>query len=297
MIEPAPAALYAGSDMALNVQVSCPSNCNLQGSKVTITSDDGAAIKEIELVSFGRPANETDEFIVRAPTKPGEYTWTAVFAAQEQEGVLHEECSTSFSFVVKPHTTSIAVWDVPSPIVFNTSFTIKVGVQCSAECELAAKEVAIHDDTGVRVATGTLGDAPWSDTGALYWAEIDLKAPSVEGYYTWEAKFSKPDMELGHEGSCYPFGFRTATQPDHVVTVEVLDKVTKTPIKRSDVILHPYRGYTDERGVAMLTVPKGDYELYIMAAEKQSFQTTLNVAGDVAVRAELLVVPVEDTSG
>ena len=297
MVTTAPAELYAGSDIALKVKVSCPSNCNLQGGKVTIAADDGAAIKEIELVLFDGAANETGEFVVEAPTKPGKYTWTAIFAAQDKPGILHEESSAPFSFVVKPHPTSLAVWDVPSPIVFDTRFKIKVGVQCSAQCNLAGRDVEIYDHAEAKVATGTLGDVRWSDTGALYWAEVELKAPGTDGHYAWEAKFPKPDLELPHESASYTFSFRTARQPEHVVTVEVLDKDTQTAIERAEVILHPYRGYTDERGMAMLMVPKGEYELYVSAAEKQTFQTTVKVASDIAVRAELLVPPVEDTSG
>jgi hypothetical protein len=107
MVKAALAGVYAGSDIALKVKVSCPSNCNLQGGKVRIAADAAAVVKEIELVSFDGAANETAEFVVKAPTKPGEYTWTAVFAAQEKAGILHEESAAPFSFVVKPHTTTL----------------------------------------------------------------------------------------------------------------------------------------------------------------------------------------------
>jgi hypothetical protein len=97
------------------------------------------------LTEFDGAANETDEFIVKALIKPGEYTWTAVFSAQEKEGILHEESLASFSFIVRPHATSMTVWDVPSPIAFNTRFKIKIGVLCSAECKLTGNKVEIYD--------------------------------------------------------------------------------------------------------------------------------------------------------
>lgn len=297
MVKTALAELYAGAEIALKVKVSCSLKCNLQGGKIRIADDEGAVVKEIALVSFDKAANETDEFVVKAPTKPGEYTWTAAFAAQEKEGISHKESSMPFSFVVKPHTTSMAVWDVPSPIISNSNFKLKVGVQCLAECNLAGKEFSIYDHAGAKVATGTLGDVRWSDTGALYWAEVEIEAPSTEGYYTWEAKFPKQDLELPHEGASYAFAFRTARRPEHVVTVEVLDKDTSAPINHADVILHPYRGYTDERGIVSLMVPKGQYELYVSALDKKTYQTTVKVTSDVTRKAELLVAPVEDTSG
>jgi hypothetical protein len=178
MVKAALLELDAGTDMALKVRVSCSSNCNLQGSKVRIVDDEGAAVKEIELVTFDGTGNETDEFVVKAPIEPGEYTWTAVFPAQEKEGVLHQESSTPFSFIVKPHATSMAVWDVPSPIVFTTKFKLKVGVKCSADCKLTDKNIEIYDQKGGKVATGKLGGVPWSATSALYWAEVNLKPPA-----------------------------------------------------------------------------------------------------------------------
>jgi hypothetical protein len=79
--------------------------------------------------------------------------------------------------------------------------------------------------------------------------------------------------------------------------VEVIAKATNTPINRAEVILHPYRDYTDDRGRARLMVPKGEYALYVSAAEMQTFQTSIKVSSDVTIGAELLVAPVEDTSG
>ncbi len=295
MVEAAPAELYDGTDMALKVKVLCPSACDLRGKIVKIIAQDAVVVKEIELVTFHRmygAANETDQFAVKAPTKPGSYTWTAVFPAQEKEGVLHKESSTPFSFIVKLQATSIAVWDIPSPIVFNTKFKLKVGARCSADCKLTDKKIEIYDHEGGKVATEKLGDVPWPCTDTLYWAEVELKAPGTEGYYRWTVKFPKPDLELPHEAASYTFGFATARQPEHVVTVEVIDKDTKSPIKNAHVLLHPYRGYTDECGVAKIGVTKGKYKLYVSKeGDYETFQTTVKVASDIAIKAELLVAP------
>ena len=284
------------TDMALKVKVSCSSACDLWGKIVKIIAQDGAVAKEIVLVSFDGTANETDEFVVRAPFKPGEYTWTAVFPAQEKEGILHEESSTPFSFTVKPHATSIAVWDVPSPIAFGHEFRIKVGVKCSSECKLTGTQIEIYDHEGAQMAMATLGDVPWPGTTALYCAEVELKAPSIEGRYRWEVKFPKPDLELPHEGASCTFGFGAARQPEHVVTIEVIDKDTKTPINNAHVLLRPglYRGCyytnrTDDGGVARVSVPKGDYQFYIKGDDKDTLLPTVKVASDVTIKAELSV--------
>ena len=292
MVKAALAEVDAGTDIALNVRVSCSSNCDLQGGKVRIADEDGAVVKEIELTEFSGTGNETDEFVVKAPIEPGGYTWIAVFPAEEKEGVIHEESSVPFSFTVKPHSTSIAVWDVPSHIASNDRFKIKVGVKCSAECRLMDKKIGIYGQKGKKVATGALGGVPWPGTSALYWAEVHLEAPGIEGYYRWTVKLPKPDLELPHDEASYHFGFTSVRPPEHVVTVEVIDKDTKTPIKNVLVLVHPYRGHTDERGMARLLVPKGEYDVYVWEREYTTFETAVKVAGDVAVKAELLFAPV-----
>ena len=295
MAKAAPSEVDARADMALKVGVSCPEARDLGGSMVRIVAQDGALAKEVELSEFDGTVNQTDEFVVKAPNEPGEYRWTAVFPAQEKEGILHEESSTLFSFTVKPHSTSIAVWDVPSPIAFNDKFKIKVGVQCSSKCNLTDKEIRIYARRGKKVATGALGGVPWPGTSALYWAEVELEAPGVEGRYRWRVKFPKPDLELPHDEASYHFGFTTARPPEHVVTVEVIAQDTKTPVKNAHVLLrphggYPYRGYTDEGGVAKLEVAKGEYKLYASKGDEyQTFQMTVEITDDATIKAELLV--------
>ncbi len=295
MVKAAPAELDAGNDIVLKVRVLCPSACDLQGEIVKIMAQDTVVVKEIELSDFDGAANETNEFVVKAPTEPGAHTWTAVFPAQEKGGVLlHEESFAPFSFIIKPHATSITVWDIPSPIVFNTKFKLKVGVRCSAECKLTGKEIEIYDHEGVKVATGTLSDVPWLNTTVLYWSEVELEAPGTKGYYKWQAKFPKPDLELPHKGASCTFGFGTAKPADHMVTVEVIYKYTNTPLKNAEVVLqsfdgYPYRVCTDEDGLARVSVPKGEYELYVSSYDKEPFQTTINVVSDLTTKAELMV--------
>jgi hypothetical protein len=292
---PAELELDGGTDIALKVRVLCPSKCNLQGGKIRVLDDEGSVVKEIELTDFDGTGSETDEFLVKAPIKPGAQMRIAMFPAQEKEGVLHGESSAPFSFIVKPHATSMAVWDAPFPTVCNTKVKLKVGVRCSAECKLTGKEVEIYDHEGVKVATGTLGGVPWSDTTGLYWAEVEFKAPNIEEVYSWEVKFPKPDLEIPHEGAVYSLVFRTAKPPEHVVTIEAINKETRAPLENATVFLHSsgttYRNQTDEGGVAKVSVPKGQYELDVLMRDYKSFRTIADVDGDAIVRAELLFWP------
>jgi hypothetical protein len=154
------------------------------------------------------------------------------------------------------------------------------------------------------VATGTLGEVPGSGATALSCAEVELKAPSIEGRHRWTAKFPKPDLELPHEESSCTFAFGTARQADHVVTIEVINGETKTPMKNAQVTLRPliYRGNaymsdSDDGGVARLSVPKDEYQLYVLGDGKEYFLPTVDVTGDVTIKAELSVAAFDPNIG
>jgi hypothetical protein len=284
-----------GSDIALKAGVSCPSLCNLQGGRIRISDDMGAILKEAPLTSFDGAVNETDEFVVKAPTEPGKYTWTAVFTAQEKDGIAHGESSAPFSFIARPHATGMAVWDVPSPVMHNADFNLKIGVSCSSGCRLAGQQVEIHDHRGTKVAECILGDLPWSATRALYWVEAALKAPGAGECCQWTVKFPRPGLELAHEGTAHAFAFGMAAHPECEVTVEVIDQGSGKPIEKADVTLHssgtPYGKPTDNAGIARLNVPKGGYQLYVYKCFYEDFQTVADVSGDLTVTVELMPAP------
>ena len=301
MIRAATREVDAGADVPLKVKVSCSSPCDLRGKTVRIVAHDSTVAEGVALTRFEEEMNETDEFTVKAPTELGECTWSAVFPAQEIGGVLHEESSTPVVFKVKPHATSIAVWDVPSPIPFNDRFKIKVGVKCSSECKLTGKKIGIYGPRGKKVATGVLGGVPWPGTSALYWAEVELEAPGLKGYYKWRVGFRNPQLEVPHAEASYRFAFATARPPEHIVTVQVTDKLTKSPIENAQVTLRsrgtPYRAWTDEGGVASLGVPTGEYRVYVVKHRYADFQATAEVGSDLDLKAELLLTPPSQWGG
>jgi hypothetical protein len=294
MVKASLAEVHGSAEMALKVRVSCSSACDLWGRTVRIVAHDDALAAESVLVSFDGTASETDEFVVSAPFEPGEYTWTAVFPAQEKRGILHEESSASFSFSVEPHATSVEVWDVPSPIPLGDEFKIKVGAQCSSECNLAGEKIEIYDHGGAEVAAAVLGESPRSGTAALYWAEVELKAPGVEGRHKWTVRFPKPDPESPHGDASNTFTFAVARHPECVVTIEAVDKDGETPKANAHVRLRPlvYRGstymtQTDEAGVAKLSVPSGKYQLYVWDDEYEKIVPSVEVGSDLTIEAEL----------
>jgi hypothetical protein len=292
-VEPA-VEVRGSAEMALKARVSCSSACDLWGQTVKVIAQDGTVVGESVLTSFDGTASETDEFAVRVPFEPGDYVWTVVFPAQERKGTLHEESSAPLSFIVTSHATSVEVWDVPSPIGLGDEFEIKVGVRCSSDCVLAGQTIEIYDHEGTEAGTGTLSDDPLPDTTALYWAEMELKAPAVEGRHRWTVNFPQPDPDSPHEEASSTFTFVTARHPEHVVTIQVVDKDAKTPTANAHVRLRPraYRGSTymvrtDEDGVARLNVPRGVYQLYAWGEQYEKMLPSIEVESDLTVQAEL----------
>jgi hypothetical protein len=258
-----------------------------------MTPDDTVA-REIEITEYDGTDNETAETALIAPAELGEYRWSVLFPAQVQNGILHEEDSEPFWFTVRPHMTSMAVWDVPTPVVLGASLDIKIGAKCDAQCSMEGQKFAVYDHEDVKVASGTLGGDPWPRATALYWTELQLQAPKAEGLYRWTVKLEEPDLPLAHQVTSYSFVFRTVKQPERVVTVKVLDTETREPVEEAVVLLHPYRAKTDVNGLARIEVAQGEYELNVTKGNYGLFQLNLTVDRDVRITADVLVVPPEE---
>lgn len=279
--------IVIGADMTLKVRVSCAHRCDLRGRTLEIRDRDTVVADGIELTEFDGETNETGAFALKAPIEPGEYSWLAVFPAQQQNGAVHEATSAPFSFTVEPHPVAITVWGVPSAVVAGEEFRVAVGIKCIAGCELTDTVFEIHDHEGERVATGAVGSEPWPGTTALFYAEVDLTAPDGEGSHRWEARTPASAGRPPHRGAARTFGLTVVRPPDHRVTVEAIDRDKRTPIAGLHVILHPFRAVTDERGVAELSVPQGAYELHVSGRRYFPFHTAVEVTEDLSMQAEL----------
>ena len=217
--------------------------------------------------------------------------YRAVLAAQEKDGVLHEESSTEFSLATKAHAASVNVWGLPSAIAAGERFRLKVGIKCSAGCQLTGRQLSIFDDEGAQVGAGSLLDDIWPGTSALYFAEVEAEAPRTTGDYKWQVKTPVWDSGVPHAAGSFTFAVKVVSPPDHEVTVEAFDSEKQTPIKGAHVLLHPYRALTDETGVAKVKVAKGRYTLFVSGFKYVAHQNIIDVTGDVTTRAELTVEP------
>ena len=286
-VEVSPSEVDAGANMTLKGKVSCSPAGDLRGKALLIKDQDGALAGSIELTEFDGEVSETSEFVVKAPLRPGAYTWLAVCPADATGGVSHEETSAPFSFTVKPHSTRVVVWDAPSAIECGKKFSIKFGVKCSSECRPDGWALEIHDHDGKKLARATLSDDAWPDTAALYYKEVELTAPDTEGLYAWEAKAPAAGLDIPHTECVASFSVRVVPTPECVLTVEAIDMESQTPVKGAKVVVHPYRAFTDECGVAEVRVPKGEYRLFVSGKNYFPFRSDCEVKTDITIRAEL----------
>ena len=262
-VEVSPREVDAGADLTLKGRVSCPHGCDLGGESVSIRNQDDTELASAELTELDGEAYVTNELVLRAPLQVGEHIYRAVLAAHEKDGVLHEEASTEFSFVVKAHAASVNVWGLPSAIAAGERFRLNVGIKCSSGCKLTGRELSIFDHEGAQIGAGNLLDDTWPGTSALYFAEVEAEAPLTTGDHKWEVKTPESDSGVPHAAGSCTIAVKVVSPPDYEVTVEAFDSEKQTPIKGAHVLLHPYRALTDENGVAKVKVAKGTYELYV----------------------------------
>jgi hypothetical protein len=286
--------VYAGGDIALQVTVSCSLTCDLRGAMVEILAQ-GAVITQVELSSFDNDdaVNQTDMFILTAPTEPGEYTWTAVFEPKEEENTLHMPVSASFTFVVEPHMITLSSWDLPFPVIVGSKFTLKAGARCVGDCKLAGEQITLYDQQGALLATGILGKEPYKDTVGVYWTELELDAPGETGVYEWELKFSRSDRLLAHDDASHTIVFRAARPPEYLLTIEVISDFKKVPVVNALVAITSegisYRAWSDNAGTVTFNVPKGEYRLLITADDHLALdpEDTITVESDQIVKREM----------
>jgi hypothetical protein len=190
------------------------------------------------------------------------------------------------------HATRIVVWDVPAAVECGATLRFKVGVKCAAGCRAAGWRVVIRDAAGDSVASATIGDALWPGTGALSYAELELRAPQPEGLHAFEASVATDpaaDDRPPHTAVSAGFHVRAVPVPECVVKVVAIDAVSRTPVGGARVVVHPYRTVTDANGVAELRVPKGVYRLFVSGRDYFPFRADGEVGADVTIEAELAV--------
>jgi hypothetical protein len=286
-----PEEVDAGTDLTLTLKVSSSFELDVTSTPFLIMAGDDVWLTG-RLSDFTGADRQIVKIAVAAPDEIGEFAWHFVIPEHECEGTVCPKASLPFSFRTRPHVTSLAVWDYPSPVVVGAKFKLKVGAQCSAACaSLSGKELEIRDENDSVVACVPLRGTPWPDTAALYWAEVDLPAPANVGLHSWTVRFSPAQLHPLHNGASCAFSFLADRPPEHKVSVQVVERETETPIDDAQVRCGAYRTSTDATGLAWFTVPGGRHELSIWKVGFEAPARIVEVKDDVKLRIEAKRLP------
>jgi hypothetical protein len=187
------------------------------------------------------------------------------------------------------HETSLAVWDVASPVVIGCQATLKVGITCPSGCDLTGTRIEICDENGAPVGGGEVGPVPWPDTVALYWAEIDVAVSETEGEHSWSLRAAAPDPS--HRPAASVVRVLASRPPEHRVTIEAIDSKSGVAMAGVDLRLGTFRAATDAAGVAHIELPGGTYEVCAWKIGYDLLTATALISNDTTLRLELTLTP------
>lgn len=286
-----PESVDAGSSFSFSARIVWPAGTRADRAIYSISEGE----QKIEEGAIPEPAPDGNiDFNLRAPEEIGQYCWELIVSSAPEQASKPIKGRLLLSFATVPHSTSLAVWDIPSPVIRGARFEIKIGGKCSASCRLAGSTVVVRDEAGKVVGNAVLGDEALQETTGLYWTSLALRAPNRLKLNAWTACFSPSGVKPAHAETISRFSFVTVAKPEHAVFVKVLNKATKAPIANAQVRLGLYRAVTNERGAARINVTSGDYPLVVTRAGFEMPEQNIHVSKDVRVRITAQALPEED---
>jgi hypothetical protein len=172
--------------------------------------------------------------------------------------------------------TSIAVWDVPMPVVAGEQFAIKVGAN--------AKGAKVEVSDGNRaVASGTLSNTALPNTQGLCWTELQMPAPKM-GAAQYTVRCGTAETWFSVIG---------AGKPTCTLSVQVTERDSKEALGGVEIRLGPFHARTDKAGRAKLPVAPGEYQLQLWRTAHIAQPTAIKVKGDVTLELTMVHVPEE----
>ena len=189
------------------------------------------------------------------------------------------------------HETSLAVWDIPTAAA-GERFSVKIGAKSEAGCAMAGCRIEVLDGEGAVAVSGRLGATPWPGTDALFWAEVELRAPAEPGPAGYSVRFDAEKLDEPHRNAALAFNVPVVARPDHTVTVKVA--AGGQPLDQAYVRLGPYRGVTDAAGLAAIKAAKGTYDLVVWKTGYDAPVTPLLVEADATVTIDATTLPEDD---
>ena len=285
--EPPPSSVDAGSAFPFSVAIEWPPAMSPVGASYALRESE----RELETGAMPKAADDGSiALTLCAPEETGEHHLSFILTSAKQEAAG----SLSFTLTTVPHETSLAVWDVPSPVVRDARFEIKAGAKCTSACGLGGKIIEIRDEAGELRGSGALGSTALPGTTALSFTTIALEAPRKLALHAWTASFAPSELKLAHGSATSRFTFLTVEEPAHSVSITVVQKDTKEPVAGAEVRIGVYGAQTDDTGSARVRVPKGTFPLVVARVGYRMPERKIEVAKDIRVRIAAEKLPPPD---
>jgi hypothetical protein len=182
---------------------------------------------------------------------------------------------------------SLAVWDVPMPVVAGGMFSIKAGAKDAAGRKLAGARIEVCGADGEVVASGTLGDAPFGGTEGLCWCALDVPAPAKPDVADYTVRLASADAAFTR------FSVVAAGTPEHRLSVKIVERDTSEALGGVEIRLGPFRARTGKDGHAELRICKGDYQLHLWRTAHIAPPVPVRIDGDVSLDLTMVHVPEE----
>ena len=308
LLEPLPETLDAGAPFSITAAISSQSPLDLAGVPYKVMQD-ALVICEGVLPSLRRIDPDADEFdprngpidprdrltlLLMAPDAIGTFSWRLVIPAWERDATEYVSNELDLSCSTGIHQTSLAVWDVPSPVEANARVRFKVGAKCSACCALHGRLIEVHDETGEVAARGRLGDAVWAEAEGLYWCEVVVNAPAASGLATFTTGFPANEPGAAHRGASTSLSFMVVEPARHQASIIVVEKGAGAPVSDAQVRLGFHRSATDEHGAVAFHVAPGEHRLVFWKAGYAAPEQTIFIRDDMRVIIEVEALPPKD---
>ncbi|MBX9828651.1 MAG: hypothetical protein K2Y27_27130 [Xanthobacteraceae bacterium] len=186
-------------------------------------------------------------------------------------------------------TISLAVWDVPMPVVAGEKFVITVGAKSLSGRALAGELVEVSDAKGAAVASATLGDTPLPGTEALYWTVLEVPAPRDRETADYTARLEPASLDAVPTR----FSVAVAARPAYTLTVTVTERDTKAALDGVEIRVGPFHARTDKAGRAELRVSRGDFLLQLWRTAHIAEPQPIRVGRDDSLELTMVHVPEE----
>jgi hypothetical protein len=186
-------------------------------------------------------------------------------------------------------TISLAVWDVPRPVIAGEKFAIKVGAKSLSGRGPAGVRVEVSDAKGEVVASGALGDTPLPGTEALYWTSLEVPAPRDRETADYTVRLEPASLDAVPTR----FSIAVAAKPAYTLTVTVTERDTKAALDGVEIRVGPFQARTDKAGRAELRVSRGDFLLQLWRTAHIAEPQPVRVGRDDSLELTMVHVPEE----